>query len=1234
MFLDESMSSLFKSITMKSCLPFSKTGRALVASALVFSTAALANADPSWWAAAQIGSSSDDKEAATIGQLKHIAAKAWEHLDESLRAASHSEGPDFTLDYTSSPDDNNAVVLGQVKAVAKPFYDALNEVGYSGVPSSIHRHYPWASDFNDANHIATIGQLKHVFSFDVSLSNISPGPGFGLPLPDPDPVVINNGNNGPDTTDLVQLITIEYETEHPCKLILNTHDPDTDTVSSEDLIELEAGDEGELDAELPVAKYSYLTVADGTEDPDNPPQGDNLDLSINYHSPDPDVDVDANFRFLAYVDHFLIDAGEKSVGNRDFIIDVNQSSTPHATIHFLSVDMVRVNEDGTPAELPELLEPSYPSPVIAINIPPENDEFLYDFGIEVNAIAYRGTNEQLRGLFYLSGTITSNVCDTLPGEDGEIDVITPYINGEPIFSNQGVLVEIDVSTQSKPALENPSSEQFGKPYPYVGEFDDVELIMPLIEGLNMLKLTASDKVFGLDGYLTLAVEVSVDDIDPSEVEIEDIKVIASSGGGEFYPFVARVRGPVGLPGVFQAELSGEGDETLRSSLMVYTPGETATTGGATYFIKHQAAGAAEQADPDLDIAAPAIALARQPTGDDPDSFTDEQVRESLARSVFGNVSDALKYEAGLIKGIGKGGVDTVVGTTKTIGSLVEIGGNYVAQVFLSFKLLFWDGEGSDEAEITSYALISLGEETERVENAVGAIGEAIKDFADNPNDVATLTLACLTNDRDVLEANVYGLSEFHQQLFIDGAEVLAKGFAMLNDPDPFKRGVAHGQLLFEVAVTFIPISKLTKSEKLLALMSRNKFKVGGKFHHLTTAVVSTQRIKLLSSKMCFVAGTLILARIDGVPTQIPIELLQPISHSQAELAVWARHEHTGEEGWKRPVAWFTTSPTELHHLSFDIDGDGQPDETLSGTAPHPFWVVEESAFLPMSDLEPGHSLYLYDAEPATATVLTNTRERASPGQTFTTYNLEVEDFHTYFVGESGVWVHNAGRNPCERIFSTFVAMGRKLGFTGNALKRKRFDILVETRVALGRGAIPSRDWGRSAATVGQKMLDDYAAGGVFSHIDEFPTFNKWGRQFFAKVTGTEVQVHHAVEKYVQKLIGVNTELRVANGAKLKNTCPGVPLPRNKKILDDINAGQLPQHQLKAVHRGRADGGIAELIRAKIPPNSPKAPQDIITDLRKIYDDYPDLANQWPVARDWLKKIQTQGHLDANLNIPD
>ena len=37
-------------------------------------------------------------------------------------------------------------------------------------------------------------------------------------------------------------------------------------------------------------------------------------------------------------------------------------------------------------------------------------------------------------------------------------------------------------------------------------------------------------------------------------------------------------------------------------------------------------------------------------------------------------------------------------------------------------------------------------------------------------------------------------------------------------------------------------------------------------------------------------------------------------------------------------------------------------------------------------------------------------------KTFTTYNFEVEGFHTYFVGKSGVWVHNTGTFDCDKLF--------------------------------------------------------------------------------------------------------------------------------------------------------------------------------------------------------------------------
>ena len=34
-------------------------------------------------------------------------------------------------------------------------------------------------------------------------------------------------------------------------------------------------------------------------------------------------------------------------------------------------------------------------------------------------------------------------------------------------------------------------------------------------------------------------------------------------------------------------------------------------------------------------------------------------------------------------------------------------------------------------------------------------------------------------------------------------------------------------------------------------------------------------------------------------------------------------------------------------------------------------------------------------------------------------DFEVEDFHTYFVGEAGGWVHNSGAAACQRMFALF-----------------------------------------------------------------------------------------------------------------------------------------------------------------------------------------------------------------------
>ena len=226
----------------------------------------------------------------------------------------------------------------------------------------------------------------------------------------------------------------------------------------------------------------------------------------------------------------------------------------------------------------------------------------------------------------------------------------------------------------------------------------------------------------------------------------------------------------------------------------------------------------------------------------------------------------------------------------------------------------------------------------------------------------------------------------------------------------------------------------------------------------------------LPGPWCFAAGTAILTLAGPVPVEAvaPGDLVVSADESSGRIGVrpvmeiyvrevpaadiWevaydhdadpataARALHcTGEEGWKRPVAFFVTHPEELVHLGIDADGDGAADEVISGTAPHPFWVCGEDAFVPMGELEPGDTLWLDGG--TQATVATTTRERAPPGETFTTYNFEVADYHTYFVGESGVWVHNTGRGPCEVIFSIYHNFRKRAG--GN---ETQWDSLIKER---------------------------------------------------------------------------------------------------------------------------------------------------------------------------------------------
>jgi hypothetical protein len=212
-----------------------------------------------------------------------------------------------------------------------------------------------------------------------------------------------------------------------------------------------------------------------------------------------------------------------------------------------------------------------------------------------------------------------------------------------------------------------------------------------------------------------------------------------------------------------------------------------------------------------------------------------------------------------------------------------------------------------------------------------------------------------------------------------------------------------GALVFEIISSLPPGSQARHATKVKMLenLSEARFAAtspGGRVFAKVMALLN----RLRTTKMCFIAGTMVMSAQGAVP----IEAVRP------GMEVWARDEFTKAEGWKPVLQTFTTHPEELFTLGYDTNGDGAADEELTGTGEHPFWVEDFGDFLPMRDLRPGMRLSLA-REGATAIVTGNVSKRGPPGERFTTYNFEVAEYHTYFVGSAGVWVHNTGDAPCQ-----------------------------------------------------------------------------------------------------------------------------------------------------------------------------------------------------------------------------
>ena len=157
----------------------------------------------------------------------------------------------------------------------------------------------------------------------------------------------------------------------------------------------------------------------------------------------------------------------------------------------------------------------------------------------------------------------------------------------------------------------------------------------------------------------------------------------------------------------------------------------------------------------------------------------------------------------------------------------------------------------------------------------------------------------------------------------------------------------------------------------------------------TACTLGGQAIRGWKGCSCFIAGTLVLC-IDKDGNQCH----KPIEDVKVGDMVWAYDEETGESDWKPVVRLFRNQTKEWYHVF--VDG-----EEIVCTGGHPFYVVGEG-FVEAKDLKISDKLLLSSGKCVTIEEI-QVEELSEPEST---YNLEVADFHVYYVSESNILTYN------------------------------------------------------------------------------------------------------------------------------------------------------------------------------------------------------------------------------------
>lgn len=220
---------------------------------------------------------------------------------------------------------------------------------------------------------------------------------------------------------------------------------------------------------------------------------------------------------------------------------------------------------------------------------------------------------------------------------------------------------------------------------------------------------------------------------------------------------------------------------------------------------------------------------------------------------------------------------------------------------------------------------------------------------------------------------------------------LGKGIKCASTLGKFIKGTAAVSKVLSLGMAgfdMVSLADMAIDNKNNPIADLNKKLHSNKAYNIFQTSVSALAVftgGMTTTMKCFVAGTLVLTA----------EGLRNIEDVKIGDSVLSANPDSGKNDYKKVLDTYVRKTRRLIHL---IIGE----EEIVATEEHPFWVVGKG-FVPTINLVVGD--LLLDAYGNTIIIDSIYREECN--QDKEVFNLNIEDYHTYFVSENCILVHNS-----------------------------------------------------------------------------------------------------------------------------------------------------------------------------------------------------------------------------------